>query len=594
MTIKVMVETFHNRTHNLTYQPPPPIGVSYRGLLIDEDRGLYYESNAVAKIHNWRSLNDDSNAAFIEAVDALDVLLEHSDHWSNTRTQCNFLVSEVAKVKDAEALKKTLRHKLASMQSQSPTKNIIRKQLRTPLQNMVNPAKPQISNPGIQASTMKQSKPNSTSPGLNAKREALIQECYQKLIDEAVRNYECDRIKANYELVAKRFKVDSIFNEHLIGQRSMYDAAYSIASCVASFDIPFKNAYNTALETCWYALTKKYIRFDPTVVIEAITDFFIFSGGLNESEVKDVVSVLEHSPILEADNHVSVRNIIHSRNVNDAANTRRPYNSRQPLKSRRIPQTFSEAELASYLTEEIIDFPPTQSKIDKIVGMPAFDQDVDIADLIIDFKAQCSKNESPASNLIILQSLVDKIVTTCPAQIPSVYRKLLDICRMSFVIYNQSSSIEEIIKLNDKLIKAMTDLSIDLVQTNRVIDALDSEVKCIQHRIDRLKDMDPTQQTKLDKYLTNLQSNLDQLKKYKEAIKSVPDQKDLPIMKRIKIYEATECKEQRAIEEDMINHRSALRSGGNVADGSTVKNNTESLRSNKFQQRHDTTDQQRR
>ena len=624
MSVKVIIENFHNRSHGLTYQPPMNQDMSCRGLsIVDEDKGLYFESNAVTKIHKWRTLSEDTNTAFLEAVDALNVLLEHSDHIANTKTQCQFLVSEIAKVRDAEALKKSLKRKLAFMKNKTAAKSAIKKQLRTPLQNMVNPAKPKIANPGVVASTMKTSQPSVPS-NINSKREALIEECYQALIDEATRNHECDRIKENYEMVSKRFKIDSIFNEHLLGKRSIYDAVYSVTSCVSSFNAPFKNVYNTALETCWYTMTKKHIHFDPSVIVEAVTDFFIFNGGLNESEMKDALDVIDYSPIFEADHHIPVRNIAHTRNIKRATRSNHPEDVRSPSRFRKVPKTFSESDLASYLVEGITDIPSSQSKIDKIVGIPEFEEDMDINDLITNFKAQCSKNDSPTSNLIILQSLVNQIVANYPSQIPVVYKKLLDMCRMSFVIYSQSSSVEDITKINDKLIKAMRDLPMNVAQTDKIIDILESEVKYIQSRIDRLNGMDASQQTKLYQYIKNLRTNLDQLKEYKEIVKQVASQKDLPSPEEIKIkdlkeagkvlivcelihniLESSEQKDPTAIiignvskipidavdsiidytntspsvlnkqklREELINHRNALRSGIISADSKAAKNN---------------------
>ena len=633
MGVKVTAENFHNRSHALSYQPPFQEGVKYGNLcVVDEENGLFYENNAITKIRNWQTLSDNSNSAFMEAVEALNVLLEYSDHEAITKTQCQYLLSEIAKVKDATALKNSLKRKLSMMKNASSAKSAIKKKLRSPLQNMINPAKPGAinppKNPGVATQPTKNAQPPVTSSNINSKREALIEDCYQSLIDEATRCYECDRIKENYENVAKRFKIDNIFNEHVLGKRSLYDAAYSTASCVSSFSAPFKNIYNTALETCWYVLNKKHIRFNPELLIEGVTDYFVFNGGLSESELKDAMEAIEFSPIFESSNHIPVKYISRARNIKKPEKkTTRFELIRSPSKTRKIDKVYGESDVVASLVESLTDLPSEPSKVDKIVDMKStFDEEVDIKNLIADFRAQCSENDSPTSNLIILQSLVDYVVKNCPTQIPIAYKKLLDICRMSFVIYSQSSSVDEIIRLNDKLIKTMRELPMNAAQTDKIIGILNTEIGFIQNRIDRLNGMDESSQLKLYKYIKSLRVNLDQLKEYKDIVKQVGAEKTLSA-EEIKalnlkeagkillvydllhgIIESTENKDATAIiignvskiplnavdavidytntspsvlnkqklREELINHRNALRSGLSVADGSRAQNDFES------------------
>ena len=546
---KIRFEHFNYRAHGLNYKPPGRMGVSYQGLaVIDEAKNLFLEHNAITKIKNWRSLHFDTNIAFLEAVDALLVMIENSESQSKVKTMCQFLESEISKVKDVDQLKRSLKRKFSVIKNMSDTDDKIRKKLRTPKYALIHPGQKNIAaipQPGV--AKLKTQLPPNPTPAIGLAKcgygesASLLKECYDILYMEACRMYECDRIVKNYKAFSEKFNIDNIFNEYVAGKRDIYDAGYSVSACLSSYRAPFKNIYNSILETCWYTLSKKHIKdYSIQSLIEGITDYFLFNNEMGQTELQEAQFVLEYSPILEDTNHhIHLSYLTNARRIYRSNKTKHPDDIKHPQRSHRVKQVVSEDVLAEALANSVTGERSDATKVDDIVRTPVNDlteekKRVELHELIDNFKKKSlhgGEEAASSDDIIILKSFIDQIVKTCPEQIPDEFARILSICRMRYIIYYMIHIVDILDEHIESLCKAMKKVPIDEKQTEKVIKALETEIRFMESRIDRLQGTrkDEQREVRYNAYLIKLKKHLKDMQEYYEICKETnKPEEDLP------------------------------------------------------------------
>ena len=272
--------------------------------LWNESNSIFFEKNTMDKIHNWKGLNENSNVAFNDALDTFNELLENSLSICRIQSTCNYLIDEMVLVNNSLQLKKNIKNKLAYMKRKNKA-NIHNKMMKRNI---------------LSGSTLQRnmnSKLPRDSGGREFKRESLIEECYNKLYQEAKNIYECDRIIANYNRISKRFKLENLIDKFKLGNTNLYSTIQEIASLIDTFEAPFRNIYNSTLETCWYLFNKKYVNFTNTDIIEAGTDYFILNDGLLDSEINDIKIVSESSAVMDKDDFKCINYLFETDNSKD-------------------------------------------------------------------------------------------------------------------------------------------------------------------------------------------------------------------------------------------------------------------------------------
>ena len=494
--------------------------INYKNLcLIDESRNKIYKNNIAVKIKNWRGLDPDSNVAFMEAADAFFILLENDESDSNITNTAQYLLSEVKKVRDPVALQKYFKYKFSRMRNIGKQKERLFPKSTTPL--TPKPAAPSNA-PTTSQPTQQQSQPQNDTPETPSQPDQLAENLQKTFLDRLEVVVECDRIVRNYDTISKRFYLSNIFKEFAANRRSLYDAVYTTAACIASYDLPFKNLYCSTLETCCYELEKNYIPYNIEQVITAVTDYYIFSGGLNESELGDIFSVLNTNRLFGINEHSNVIDYLKDR-----------------------PKVHYEAKMsASDLTE---DYEPDQSKPDQIVGMKIVidkEERESLKDIINEYKKSASKNEDTVTNAMNIKALVEKICSNYATEIPSHLSHLLDLFRMSFIVFSEKDSIQETQNAISKLVDAVIQCTLPINKIETMIQNLESEKEYLNTRKEKLGNMGKTEKNKYDKYSEFIDKCIDKLKEHIDIVKKQNPDMDLSKLSdedKIKI-ETESCK----------------------------------------------------
>lgn len=431
-----------------------------RIICYDESSGTFNENNTITKIRNWEGLGSEQVVSYAEALDCLNLLIEHCPYGAVVNRECDFLVSEMNKVRDILQVKNSIKYQQAKLKNKlaSPEKNIRKALNRSQSINQ---------------------------PKQNFKPEDKAQECYSKLSAALDKILESDRIVKNYTGVNKIFGIDRLVSEFGNDKRDFYDVAYTIAACCSSFDTPLRNMYNTALETTWYGMGKRHFHCSRRDIIEAVTDFFIFNGGLRGSDIQDIAFIRKITPVF----------------------------------------THEDFDCISYLFPDEVQYPiiAEARTFDDLIqaNQPSLpekeDAQKEITKLIQSFKKSCAKNPESSANNPLLKALITDLTTKYPDQVYKYFPQLMTQIRMNFIIYNSTIPEKDLNELINRLVKAFVATSPSIEQMKRFISVFKKEIDVLKQRLEKLGETDDESKDLIEAYTTILIKTVAGLDEYMVA-----------------------------------------------------------------------------
>lgn len=276
----VTIESINKRLYKNSYKSPVE-NPNYSSIgLYSESNGSFFENNAMNKIKNWESLNEDTNIAFNMAIDVLDEMICNCSE-SSIYNACDILVENVDKVRDASKLANSIKYRMGRKKSNDfKDVNAAKEKSKDAVNSAINTL-------------------NNKLNKMRSKDQQKIQkECYTKLYNQAYKIQECDRVVKNYNSVCRRFNMNKTFMDYC-SHKNLYQTVYEIAAYIDTYQSSFIGKYNTALESAWYIFSKHYIDFSKSAIIEAVTDYFVLNNLIDYSNAKDIKSLIESSPIFD-------------------------------------------------------------------------------------------------------------------------------------------------------------------------------------------------------------------------------------------------------------------------------------------------------
>lgn len=457
--------------------------------LFNENNTLFFSENACTKIKNWSSLAPDSNKAFNEALDAINLLIEFGSNKDTILREAQFLVTEMNKVRDATQLKNSIKYKLS--------------RIKTKLTGFLRRSDATTSAADKAIDNLKQANPISSAPSSSpdiddSERPDIATEVYSILSDGASAIYEIDRIIEHYARIHKRFNIDNIFSECAAGNRDLYDAIYTVAGYIDTYNSPFKNRYNAALETVWYGLSKKFIAYENSTIVNTVTDYYLFNGGLSESNKSDIKDIIRISPLFEEYDFNDLSELLD----NDQDADDNPINN---------PDDVLEQDLYLDTLREM-----QASAFERISGIKASQIPTEnhkeyVSDLLSKFRKSCV---SPDSNsLTIFKGIVVELISH-PQEIIPQLKSILVICRMAFITSGTEENIDGICKIIGDFTSALIDIPMNKPQADMVTNIYKSEYDTINHKIESLSNTDSDQNARYSKYTTTLKQQIDTIAEY--------------------------------------------------------------------------------
>ena len=467
------------------------------------EHNLFCTNNAVNGIMNWESLAENSNEAFNKALDIFEEVCINEN--ASTIDKCrNYLVENVDKVRDADQLQKSLKirsgrlnHKITTKVAKGydPVNNAIKNSIATINKTLASKGVA-VSGPTIKAA----------------------QESFDLLLDECKKNKECDRIIENYGKISKRFNIDKIINE-VTYPNDIYLSIIEVTKCIDTYDIPFKNKYSHALEVSYYALNKYNMNYPKDKIIEAVTDYFIFSSVLTEDHINSIKEVRDISVLFEQEDFDIISYLYYDEeedDINDdeeidALDLIESYCS--PLHEDKI--TLKARKELRAKKKELKKAARNLKKAAK-QGNPDERLDRKTKEEIDKFRKECAKDPDNKNNLTRLKALVNSIFTKSPYQIVFELPNLFVILRGLIVI--GGIAINPILGLLTFITSKIIGMALSRKQTEKIVKAYQNEIDSVKAKLEKAKDEDS--KNNIQKYLDELNKDYAKIKEYENDLYS--------------------------------------------------------------------------
>jgi hypothetical protein len=474
----------------------PTGGISQR---FYTESGVFCAQNAKYAIEHWESLAETTNEAMNKALDIFaEVCMNQNE--SEINTIGNVILENLVKVRDANQLINSIKYKNS--------------RLKTKIQTKINNKMDDVSSAITNTIGMINSKLKSNTGFPSQSTQQATEECFAAFLNEAEKLKECDRILENYNKISKRFNLDRIVTD-VSSANEMYQAVTEIAQCIDTYSMPFKSKYCFAIENAYYALNKNHMNYPSDKIIEAVTDYFIFSSGLKESNIPDVKSVKNISVLFEQNDFSAIDYLFDQpSSINESAED----NDVEMYGVEFSPLT--EADLLKDANKKRKAFNKDLKKSTKKLirdakqGNPDEHRDDEVKQMVDDFRKQCLKNQDSKMNVVNLKSLVTKLFAKNPYQIVYELPNLFGIIRASFII--TSLAINPILGvisfITDKIIK----LTLSRKQTEKIVTAYKNEIEAVKNKIEKSKDNQSKEN--LEKYKEELEKDLKKIKEYENDL----------------------------------------------------------------------------
>ena len=435
--MSVSIQKINQRLYRLSYESPNP-KLDLNGVrLVDESKNIFFENNAAQVINNWEGLDSDKLTAYNKALDVFDSIIENASNEISIQDVSSRLIEGINKVRDAKKLERSLKVRKSKLQKPAETIGKAIEKSTGANQASINNISNNSLNNSNKAASVKEAK---ISAGIKAYND-LIQECSDIV--------ECDRIVKHYSLTHNRFNIDKLITE---SSMSTYEKIYKVAKCIDTFNSPFINRYNAALETCWYGFKKNHLEVDNKTIVEAVTDYFIFNGGFTEVELEQIKSIRSISPVF-TEAELSIIDYLDNETPEETV-------SRDDINY--ADEFYGNDTMYNTTVADAIDS-MEESALEKIIGIKTeIDPDTvksndNLHQDILEFKKACANNADSVMNLSILQSFVSKICEYPYKKIMYEFNSILAIIRTTFIADQYEHEIKEVIALVRQLFKAILD-----------------------------------------------------------------------------------------------------------------------------------------
>jgi len=248
--------------------------------LYDDKEEKFFTQNAVYAIENTRSLHENYDKAVDKSIDIFYEMMLNGVNKSKLNTSFAIIMENVDRVRDANALINSIKHKNSRFKSKIGTK----------ISNKIDAAKSAIGNTtqNIFDKLPKSATGGTVKAAIPADNKEEKQEesvYYTELIRKCKYISECDRILHNHEAISNRINLNECIDEE-----SAYNTAANIANKIDKLEIPFINKFNSCLESTQVLLASKFIKYSPSDIINGATDYFLFNSKFYESDVNTLVN----------------------------------------------------------------------------------------------------------------------------------------------------------------------------------------------------------------------------------------------------------------------------------------------------------------
>ena len=464
------------------------------------ESGKFNESNAFHLLNNWMYLGENTNEAYNNVLDVYIEICENCND-SKIKDAERIMIENIIKVRDSKQMLNSLKYRMSRLKSKS----------RTNINKALNQNKNINDTLNNISSKLSIQSPTVTSPSSDSQQDQQsTEENYlSNIYNQCKMLYECDRIVENYNKILKRFDIDKMVDDYC---DDIYQCVNEICKCVDTYNIPFINKYNTALESIYLAFDKKYIRYPKDKIIESVTDYFIFNTKMDDNNFKDIEFICNECVLFDKDDFKPIEYLYKENHITE--NTIDP---EYETASYGV-EYFNENNLKD-VAKGIYKTVKNDSK-SWIHGRPEerdSKEDEEVKEMIQDFRKQCAKADKNEENNMLIsyfKSLITKLFSRSPECIINELPSIFTLVRATFII--GVTSISAPLGLITLITNFVVKMVINRKQCEKIIKAYEKEIESTESKISSSKDKYTKE--RLEKYKNKLSDDLKKIKKYRDTL----------------------------------------------------------------------------
>lgn len=289
----LMTDSYTNNTNcNISYV--------YENL---SDKYSYNKAKLV--LENWQALGDNDDIRFNKVLEVFSIIAEN-DNDSNIKNAGNLIESKIIpKLRNAKQTNSLnnykrgwIKHRHTSMLNDTKDNEsaVARaKANRGYLGNSLHPnRKYKRDIYGRKMGETKKPSEDNNNQENNNEQPTVAEECFDRFIQAAYINEQCDRVINNHNKLIKRYNLESMVRNCPTSDSSLQECMYNICGLIDTYDIPFGVKYNIALENMMFLMTKNCVPVSNSFIVETVTDYFLMSE-INGDRLHDMKYIIENS-----------------------------------------------------------------------------------------------------------------------------------------------------------------------------------------------------------------------------------------------------------------------------------------------------------
>lgn len=263
----------------------------------------YSYQKAKLILENWTGFGDE-NISFPKAIEVFSIISDQ-DNKSNIENAANIIEGKIIpKLRNAKQTNMLnhykqgwIKHKHTAMLNDTKDNENAVSKAKANGGYLVNSLHPNRKyKRDIYGRKIGEEKKNeNTNKNSNDDNTKTTEECFDRFIQKAYINEQCDRVLSNHIKLTKRFNLDNIIRKCPLSQVSLQECIYNICNLIDTYDIPFGVKYNIALENTMFLMSKNCVPVDNSFIIDSVTDYFLMSEEVTNERLHDMVYIIENS-----------------------------------------------------------------------------------------------------------------------------------------------------------------------------------------------------------------------------------------------------------------------------------------------------------
>lgn len=263
----------------------------------------YSYQKAKLILENWTGFGDE-NISFPKAIEVFSIISDQ-DNKSNIENAANIIEGKIIpKLRNAKQTNMLnhykqgwIKHKHTAMLNDTKDNENAVSKAKANGGYLVNSLHPNRKyKRDIYGRKIGEEKKNeNTNKNSNDDNTKTTEECFDRFIQKAYINEQCDRVLSNHIKLTKRFNLDNNIRKCPLSQVSLQECIYNICNLIDTYDIPFGVKYNIALENTMFLMSKNCVPVNNSFIIDSVTDYFLMSEEVTNERLHDMVYIIENS-----------------------------------------------------------------------------------------------------------------------------------------------------------------------------------------------------------------------------------------------------------------------------------------------------------